>query len=356
MTIFSRLTVLIILGCLGTWVVGAPPRVTGNRPVVIEVPVPDGEPLFPAAVRADPRDRELLALLFPDDPAESAAANEGELPTPTSVLNQAGKQLLKYTSVSAKIVETVAIGDRSFKAEGRYLQRALKTNDWHMRLELAVKLGESTGSLLEVCDGEVLWTRTEIDSGRKRERKEGKETSLTRRNISEIMSAARKLGDQKTESALIASFGLGGLPALIVGIERDMKLTAVKEESLNGRPVYMVQGVWGDAFMQNLPRGAGSQPASTMMLPNVPDSVRVYVDRETGMPYRFLYLKKIPGRDVSRAMLTLDFLDVALNEPINAAEFTYTAPEGVTAVEQTKFFVELLTPRDNKSQPGSSSK
>lgn len=354
MTTFSRLTVFAILAYIGSWVVGAPPRVTGNRPVVIEVPVPDNEPVYSAASRPDPRDGELLAILFPDAAPDESAA-ERELPTPASVLSQAGKQLLKYTSVSAKIVETVAIGDRSFKAEGRYLQRALKSNDWHMRLELAVKLGESVGSLLEVCDGEVLWTRTEIDSGRKRDRKEAKEMTLTRRNISEIISAARKLGDPKTESALIASFGLGGIPALIAGIEQDMKFTTVKEDSLNGRAVYVVQGSWNEAFMKRLP-SAGAQPASTMMMPNVPDSVRIYVDRETGIPHRVLYLKKIPGRDVSRAILTLDLLDVALNEPINAAEFAYTAPEGVTPVEQTKLFVEMLTPRDNKPQPGGASK
>lgn len=325
---------------------GAPPRVTGNRPVVIEVPVPDNEAVVPEAPRSDARDRDLLAMLVPDEP-QSSSDDQDELPSPTAVLNNARKQLLKNKSISARLVETITIVDRTLKAEGRYLQTALKTNDWHMRLEMAVKIGESTGSLLEVCNGEVLWTRTDIDSGRKKERKDAHDSTITRRNVSEIMSAAKKLGDPKTETGLIASFGLGGLPGLIAAIEQDMKLTSVKEDSLNGHPVYIVQGTWNEAFLKKM-GPPGAQPASLLMLPGIPESMRIYVDRETGFPHRFLYLKKVPGRDVFRSVLTLDFVDVALDEPINPAEFDYKAPEGAPVIEQTKAFVELLTPRDTK--------
>jgi outer membrane lipoprotein-sorting protein len=79
---------------------------------------------------------------------------------------------------------------------------------------------------------------------------------------------------------------------------------------------------------------------------------RIYLDRETGFPHRILYLKKVPGRDVQRPMLTLDFLDVVLNEPINKSEFEYEPPAGVTPVEQTKAFVDMLVPPDSRTQPG----
>jgi outer membrane lipoprotein-sorting protein len=74
----------------------------------------------------------------------------------------------------------------------------------------------------------------------------------------------------------------------------------------------------------------------------VPDAVRVYLDRETGFPLRFLYLKKIPNRDVQRAMLTFDFLDVAINQPIDPNEFLYEPPTGVQPVELTNFFLDQL--------------
>jgi outer membrane lipoprotein-sorting protein len=350
MTIFSRLTFSVTLLAAAAWAFAAPPRVTGNRPVVIDVPVPDADP--PAADPAEAQSREgrnLAALLQPE---HDTAAGE-KVPTPASELKRAREQLLKASSVSATVVETVTLFDRSYKAEGKYLQRtAPRPNEWNMRLELRIKIGESAGSLLEVCDGEVLWTRTDIDFGKKRERREKKETTLTRRNVAEIMSAARKLGDPKNETTLIASFGLGGLPALIAAIEQDMKFNAeMKQETLRERPVTVVSGVWTETFAAKL-RGQGAAGAPSLLPAFVPDAVRLYIDRESGFPHRVMYLKKLPGRKVSRALLTLDFLDVALNEPINNSEFDYEPPANVTPIEQTKGFVDMLTPSDSKTQSG----
>jgi len=260
--------------------------------------------------------------------------------------------MLKSTSISARVVEKVDILDKSYKAEGRYLQTALKPNDWHMRMELVVKIGDAEGAMLEVCDGEVLWTRVEVDLGRKKEKKDVKEASVTRRNVAEIMSAARKLGDPKTETALIASLGLGGLPALLAAIEQDMEFTEVNEATLRDRPMTVLHGNWSAAFSQKLTGAPPGQAKSSLLPALVTDAVRIYIDRETGFPHRIQYLKKLIGREALRPLLTLDFLDVSLNEPINPAEFDYKPPEGVTPVEQTKAFVDMLTPRDTKPQSG----
>jgi len=357
MSAFPKLTFAITLLFAAVFVDAAPPRVTGNRPVLLEVPVPDGEPAVqhPPARQAG-ADRDFLAAIFPDEAVPAGAAGASSAPSsPAAALRNARTQLLKCTSISAKVVEKVEILEKSYKAEGRYLQTALKPNDWHMRMELVVKVGDSEGALLEVCDGEVLWTRVEVDLGRKKEKKEVKEASVTRRNVTEIMSAARKLGDPKTEMALIASLGLGGLPALLAAIEQDMQFTEASESILRDRPVTVIHGAWTEAFGQKLTGNQPGQAKSTLLPAFIPEAVRIYVDRETGFPLRILYLKKLVGREVFKPLLTLDFLDVSLNEPINPAEFDYKAPEGVTPVEQTKAFVDMLTPRDSKPQTGPSS-
>jgi hypothetical protein len=354
MTVFSKLTLaagLLAAGAIG--IEAAPPRVSGNRPVVIDVPVPDAD-LPPLEASSFPAtDRGFLAAVIQAD--DDAAASGGKR-TPASELKRAREQLLKASSVSATVVETITLFEKTYKAEGKYLQKTSpRPNEWNMRLELRVKLGDSAGSLLEVCDGEVLWTRTEVDFGKKRERRERKELMLTRRNIAEIMSAARRLGDPKTETALIASAGLGGLPALIAAIEQDMKFSPeMKEETLRDRPVVVISGAWTDAYAAKL-RGPAGQAAS--LLPAfVPDSVRVSIDRETGVPLQVLYLKKLPGRKFSRPLLTLDFLDVALNEPINSNEFDYEPPAGVTPAELTKDFVNAISGSESKSRPDSKSR
>jgi hypothetical protein len=103
-------------------------------------------------------------------------------------------------------------------------------------------------------------------------------------------------------------------------------------------------------------RGQPGGAASSLLPAFVPDAVRIYIDRETSFPHRILYVKKIPGREVFRPMLTLDFLDVALNEPINNSEFDYEPPKGAQIEEQTKAFVDRLAPPDEKTQPGGPSR
>jgi hypothetical protein len=380
MTAFSKLTYAVTLLGIAAWAYAAPPQVIGNRPVRLEVDVPDDEP--PAgqkrrqqtpprqttthaapspATKSTERDRRTLAAVLPDDKPEAQPAGGAAEPrSPAAELKHAREQLQKCTTISAKVVEKIEVLEKSYKAEGRYLQTALKPNDWRMRLELVVKIGKSEGALLEICDGEVLWTRLEIDQSGKQDKKAPKDQMLTRRNVAEIMSAARKLGDVKVEKDLIVALGLGGLPALIAAIEQDMKFDATTEGTLRDRPVSVVHGTWSDAFAQKL-RGPQQQPqqqATPSLLPVfVPDAVRIYIDRETGFPLRIMYLKNLVGRGtadnpIQKPMVTLDFLDVVLNQPINNQDFDYQPPEGVTPIEQTKAFVDRLTPPESKSPAG----
>lgn len=373
MTAFSRLTCAVTLLGIAAWVYAAPPQVIGNRPVKLEVPISGNEaptaqkasrqPTLPApATTAQSGNRKSLVAVLPAETGQAnKAASPAEPRTPAGELKYAREQLQKCTTISAKVVEKIEVLEKSYKAEGRYLQTALKPNDWHMRLELQVKIGRSEGTLMEICDGEVLWTRLEVDQSGKQDKKAPKDQMLTRRNISEIMSAARKLGDEKTEKDLIVALGLGGLPALIAAIEQDMTFDTTTEGTLRDRPVSVVHGSWLDAVAQKL-RGGQQQPGQGAPHPSllpafVPDAVRIYVDRETGFPHRIMYLKKLAGRGdvdkpILKPMVTLDFIDVVLNQPINQQDFDYQAPEGVTPIEQTKLFVDRLTPPDTKGPPG----
>lgn len=333
MTTLTRLTFFVIPVLAWGWVYSAPPRVSGNRPVVIEAPILDAEDdPAPGPARTIASAQTQPA----GEPAEPAAPRSAALE-----LRRARQAIVKYSSIQAQIVETVAIYDRRYKAEGRYLQRGLKPNDWHMRLELALKVGESAGSLLEVCDGNVLWTSTQVDSGRKSGRKEKKEQSLVRRNVTQILEAARKHGEQ-AEARVIADLGLGGIPGLLAAIEQEIQFSGIKEDTLRGNPVIVIQGTWTEAFAARL-QNPQQQPAGSALLPPfVPDSVRISIDRETGFPHQFMYLKRLPNRDVQRAMLTFDFLDVAINQPVDSSEFAYEPPTGIQPVELTKYYLDRL--------------
>ncbi len=304
------LTLALTVGCVGESVVRAQSESAPDR-------TEEAQPVAPQRLIAQSEGR-------PKPPGD------GKTLTAAAELKRSRDQMLRHASIRARIVEQVTLADRSYRAEGRYLQLALKPGDWQMRMELAIKVGESEGSLLEVCNGTVLWTLTQIDAGGGGKKKDPKnrEVILTRRNVQQILDAARKTGDfsEQTESDLLTSMGLGGLPALLTSLEQDMKLGSVKEETLRDRPVLVISGTWSEPVAARMRRpGTGGSPG--LLPPTVPDQVRIYLDKETGFPYRLLYLKKAPNRDVLKPMLVLDFRDVVLNEPIPASEFDYTPPQ-----------------------------
>jgi hypothetical protein len=153
---------------------------------------------------------------------------------------------------------------------------------------------------------------------------------------------------------VIVAMGLGGLPALIAAIEQNMKFDqALTEGTLRERPVAVIHGTWSDPMAQRLRGSQQQQQGAPSLLPVfVPDAVRIYVDRETGFPHRIMYLKKLVGREVHKPMVTLDFLEVVLNEPINNQDFDYQPPDGVTPIELTKSVVDRLTPPEAKGPTG----
>jgi hypothetical protein len=251
-------------------------------------------------------------------------------------LERAMHSVGQYSSVQARIVETLQLPDRSVKAEGRYLQGNMGARDYRMRLELKLKVGSQTGSLLEVCDGQILWTRHEI----------GNQPIVTRRNIQEILKAAERSAPIP-HTILISNMGLGGLTALLGSMHLSMNFQGIKPDELRDRPVFVIQGGWKDEYVA-LWRGVrqNQEKAYPDGLPSfVPDLVWLSVDQENGFPHRIQYRKRIPGRTVSQPILTLDYLDVVLNEPLSAQEFEFKEPDRPTPIDRTEEFIKQFVPQ-----------
>lgn len=272
-------------------------------------------------------------------PAAPAAVQPADNGPARREMKRARDLLAQHSSVQARLVESVAILDRSFKAEGRYLQGHIQGKDHRVRLEMTLKIGRSEGTLLEVCDGDILWTRHEVGD------KDKKEPTITRRNVTQILDAARKRGGD-TETLLIADLGLGGLPALLASLERSMTFSNLKKDTLRNRPVNVIQGTWNNEFLARFrdPAKPAAEPAPLPVF--VPDQVELSLDRETGFPHRIQYLKKFEDRETLRPMLTLDFIDVVLNQPINKSEFVFVPPDRPAPIEITPAYLQQLLPKE----------
>jgi hypothetical protein len=284
----------------------------------------------------------------PQPPAASAVANSAGNPTsPTSaptappvplpsdplvMLRMARERLTgnrekqspnDVQSIRARIVERVSISGRKFRLEGTYLQGT----DLRLRLELTVipepAEGRVEGSLMEVCNGTILWTRYQV----------AQQTRITRRDVSQILNASKTNGQINLSTV---ELGLGGLPALLASLDRWMKFDSVTQEQINGKKFTVLTGAWKEACLKDL-----LVKMSKQHLPeHVPDSVRIYLEPELLFPRRIAFMKRHGSQN--EALVELDLLDIVINGPSDEHQFEYAPPDGARPVDVTTEYLQQL--------------
>lgn len=256
--------------------------------------------------------------------------NEKSGASASVTLEGARDKLISYRSIKAQIIETVAIGPRRFRLEGSYLQGT----DLRLRLEYDLEVGNTKARLLEVCDGQILWTHQTI----------GSEEQVTRRNVRQILSAAGSAG-HTPQNLLTAELGLGGLPGLLAGIQKSVQFEKQWEQDVNGETFVAIEGGWKKTFRSKF---LGPDPADDQPLPPfVPDLVRVYLEQESLFPRRILYAKQDEDGK-RRPMVSLDFVSMEVNEPIAEDAFDYTPPEKVARTDVTQAYINRFAPKQEE--------
>ncbi len=272
---------------------------------------------------------------------EKAATRKNEASGAVAVisLEDAREKLINYQSIRAKVLESVSIGDRQFQLKGSYLQG----DGLKLRVEYEVTLGGTEGKLLEVCDGQLLWTQQTI----------GKEQRVSRRNVRQILEAAAT-AERSSETLLHAELGLGGLPGMMASIQKSVQFEKQWEQDYDGQEFIVIDGGWKPELRSKF---VGPNSDAEKPLPSfVPDRIRVYFEKASMFPRRILYLKKSEPSKSLRPMVSLDFTDVTTNQPIDAAAFTFKAPENVDRQDVTDEFLRLFQKKpaaDSESKPSS---
>ncbi|MCH7990409.1 MAG: hypothetical protein IID46_14810, partial [Planctomycetes bacterium] len=256
---------------------------------------------------------------------------------------QARRKLRSYKTIRATIEENVVIGGRSLKVNGSYVQGSgTQADGLKLRLEFRISLGAEEkgalqGELEQVSDGEFLWTRHTI----------GKKTRVSRRNIRQILNAAKARGNTPPD-ILVAQLGLGGLPALLASIERNMIFQSITEEDLSGKTLTVISATWSQEYLERSLKL--SKEAISKRLPDyIPESMQIYFEKGNLFPRRILYLKKHPTRDISLPMVDLQFREIELNQQVDDQVFVFKAPRGVLPNDLTKVYLDLF---EQLSQPG----
>lgn len=250
--------------------------------------------------------------------------------TSLELLRLARLRLDGYETLKADMVEVIEFGPRRFQAKGVYL----RGTGHRLRLDLAVTLENSTGRLLQISDGDILWTVYDV----------GQTPRITRRDVTQILAAAEK---SHNRGDLALQLGLGGLPALLAAVERSMVLEPPIVAEIDGRTFHVIQGTWKPAYLAQFQEQARNLPTpqkEPRPLPvHVPELVRIYLDAKTHFPYRIRYLKTSTKAGAEpRPILTLDFRNIVVEAPIDPTVFRYTVPDGANVADLTNYYLRQL--------------
>jgi hypothetical protein len=254
-------------------------------------------------------------------------------PTPADeYVRHAHLTLLSRQTIQADIDELVQT-EPPFHMTGTYVAAGLRT-----RLSYNVKLsGGATGSLLEVCDGERLWSVTTLPGAKR----------VTRRDVRQILQAI-ETAKTRPDRAAIVDLAMGGLPALLASLQKSMVFDAMKEETIDERRMVVVQARW----KTDVARRFGGDAAGGNLPPHIPDMARIYFSADTEFPVRFLYLKRPEDRKTYKTMLDLQFRNVVLDGPVDDKHFEFTPPEDVEPEDVTRQYLDQLLP----PEPGAKEK
>ncbi|OAI55357.1 hypothetical protein AYO47_02520 [Planctomyces sp. SCGC AG-212-M04] len=302
--------------------------------------------------------QEPAAKAPPAGKAPEAAPAPEPNPEAVALVKAARDRLSKWQSIRANVVQTIDVGDRRFKASGRFLVGEFPK----LRLEYELTVGNTVGKLLEVCDGQVLHVERRIEEAAAKEPKVERSSEeaeardaekpvfeSTRRDVQRILRATSD-ADAVAVSMHAADIGLGGLSALLASLDRTMVFDSIREEEHAGQKFRVVQGVWNPTYLGDLQTKLGGM--APQLAGFLPERVRIYFEGESLFPVRILYLKiTSPERRTYRAMLSLEFHDVEFDVMLPADAFIYRVPSGVQQKDDTDEFIQLLKASRGQAAP-----
>ncbi|MBX6311545.1 MAG: hypothetical protein IRY99_01270, partial [Isosphaeraceae bacterium] len=264
-----------------------------------------------------------------------------------TTLDAALTKLKAHQTIAAEILEQVDMLSQKFRLKGRFL----KAPGYRVYLSLTLEgLGDASGTTLQVCDGTALWDYSKIldipPSCRK----------LTLAPILKKLESPDCDPDLRT--MVLTQFGFSGPDTLLEGLRKSVAFNQKAETTLEGRKVWELRGEWKDRAALALPAGA--------FPPYVPSVVAVWVDQETGFPYRvevsgrsqsLLELQKRDNRPLGPdgrpigaktapqrerpSKIILTYSDVKLDQPIEDAQFAFQ-PGNIPVDDATERYVSEL--------------
>jgi hypothetical protein len=283
--------------------------------------------------------------------ASKAALSAAEpLTDAEAIIDKAIKKIAELQSIAADLQEDVEMLGQKFTLKGRYL----KAPNHRVYLRMAVTgLQDSSGTTLQICDGETLWDYQQILDNQFY-RKQSIKPILERLNSPEL--------DPKIREQAVNSMGFAGPETLLSGLRKYIKFDQKENGELDGKPVWVLRGSWKNR--QGIVGFNGAPVPSTGPLPPyVPCDASLYLDKDDLFPRQL----DLWGREISEVIDTrprgpdgrpigarrtierptpskikLLYSSVKLNATIRVDEFAFQAPTTANVDDNTEFILKML--------------
>ena len=285
-------------------------------------------------------------------PSAAAPADKPEEP-PTEAeltIDEAIKKVAAVKAVSADLVQDVKMLGQTFQIKGRYAKAPAARI--YMKLDV-VGLPGSTGTMLQVSNGEVLWDYQKIFDNRSY-RKLSVKPILERLQAPEI--------DKDLREQIMSSLGFVGPEALLVGVRKSIRFDQKEEGELDDKAVWIVRGGWRDRTGLTGP-DQRPVPAIGKLPPFVPSLAALYLDKETGWPYKLDLTGRPDSAVIDTRQIGLDgqrigskssierqapssirlvYSNIQFDPPLTAADFAFQAPPDADVVDNTDVLLGSL--------------
>lgn len=254
----------------------------------------------------------------------------------------------KQRSVSAKLkIKTLAYGHELIGA-GEYQQMGLGASPM-LRLEMKIPIGEQVTSKLQVSNGKIMWTRTEIGQG---------EPQVSRVDLERIREQIEKNKVTPHIDPAINWMMFGGLSRLLAGLSSHFDFGSARADVLQEEPVWIVTGVWKpEALAKIVPHLKNDVLAKkpevlAKLPPHIPVAINLVLDRAdkgANFPYRIEYLhladgKSVLGPDATTPYLVMELYEVDFDADLTAKMFEFRPTDVESVVEQTEIYLKELAP------------
>jgi hypothetical protein len=264
---------------------------------------PAGPPQTPPAPPANPPATPPAAPGTSPSPAAPKADAEA-----TKVLKEAIDRLdpkrLKW--VQTTFWQQADVQGLTYQAEGKYLAAP----DQRLRLELSVRLGETTGTMDVVCDGSTMWQMVQVG---------GQPRLVTKVDLKKVLEGLSGQPDaDQVRQEFFQNQAFTGLAPLLQGIQQRMTVTGREKVRWQGREVTRLTAVWSADVARSV------TPPDKPWPPYLAQECQLYLEPVGAdgalWPRRLEWWGPSAAGASPALLLQMEFRDPKLNQPLPAEQ------------------------------------